>query len=681
MVNEIQHHRNGTVMASDDEIVSPVSSWTLFWRPRYQGTPRCLINIPFLFWLTYTLQPRVVITIGDSDGTTHFALCQAVEKLDLDTRCLGMGPWGASDCHEIPDTLQAYNHQTYPDLSRLSAQNPAAAIRRLPKGSIDILYVALDCGLDRKDLAQWLMDTGPDRIAASGVLILGNVNAELDRPEADPLIEQLMNRYPHFHLENGDGLLLFAVGNTPHDRVRRLCGLTIGTNGYSALTQLFARIGRGLKFEAQARSDGKLLAELQEEFEATSARLARADEDNRKLSATYDELKRSYAERHQATAEMQARMVDFQLEARQAKADTALLAKEMADTNHNLAQANARLGELESALNDAENKNAETLRVLESTSKKEKRLRKEREHLEQVQAEARTQLTQSEAALLTAKAEVEEQRNALVQAQALASEQSDALQAEHRKALDVLTRDLNEARTQLTQSEADLLTAKAEVEEQRNALVQAQALASEQSDALQAEHRKALDVLTRDLNEARTQLTQSEAASAQKQSAHLHALEVIMRDAETMVSERDATIRTLQDQVRRMEAERITQAEADDITAGILGPLLPAATDLDRSVREAVSMKGDLGSSLAALAEAFERQQIANDMTAENLRRERSALETMLRNNAFDPAPVLEELRTAQSAAPGRSREQLEQRMRQQISALEALRQSLRSES
>lgn len=286
MANEIHRSSTTNLSIGEDEIVTPLSSWTLFWRPRYQRAPVELINVPFFFWLAYTLRPRVMVTIGDTTGTTHFALCQAADKLDLDTRCLAVCLGGLQAEGEIPAALQDYNDDTYPELSRLTPQPPMAAARRFAEGSVDLVVLSLASQEDPEGWMAWLEAAWLPRLSPRGILILTGVNRDIDERATDSPVDRLMRRYPHFHLENGNGLLLFAVGDQPEDRLRRLCEIQNGAPGHSALSQIYGRIGRGLQFEAAGRESEKRLAQVETEFRTMRHRLAEIESERDTLRET-----------------------------------------------------------------------------------------------------------------------------------------------------------------------------------------------------------------------------------------------------------------------------------------------------------------------------------------------------------------------------------------------------------
>ena len=307
MTNKIQIQSNKTHAFGDEEIVTPLESRALFWRPRFQRSAHELVHVPFLFGLVFSQRPRTVVTIGDATGTAHFAFCQAIEKLDLDTRCLGVGPWGSEQGFNVPEDLADYNEETYPELSQLTGTPPLTAARRFPEGSVDLLFVSMTSGADQQEIDQWLDAEWLPRISSRGILIMSAVGDALERFESGSVLDRLLKKYPHFHLDTGGGLLLIAIGNEQNDKLRRLCEVKIGGPGYSALMQVLSRLGRGLQMEVAARQDGKKLSETKKDLKVIRAQVSTLEEHKQTLQTDYQTLQKSYEERSRVAAEAQAK--------------------------------------------------------------------------------------------------------------------------------------------------------------------------------------------------------------------------------------------------------------------------------------------------------------------------------------------------------------------------------------
>src|SRR4029077_8358686 len=95
--------------------LSPAS----FWPPDRIGPQHSwLEHAPFAFWLLETLGPRTLVELGTHGGFSYFALCQAVQRLRLETRCYAVDTWRGDEHagfygEEVFDEVRTYHDRRY----------------------------------------------------------------------------------------------------------------------------------------------------------------------------------------------------------------------------------------------------------------------------------------------------------------------------------------------------------------------------------------------------------------------------------------------------------------------------------------------------------------------------------------------------------------------------------------
>lgn len=171
-------------------------------------------HIPFAMYLVSLLRPNMLVELGTHGGDSYCAFCQAVQELNLDTRCYAVDTWGG-DPHsgnygaEILNDLSAFHDPLYGSFSQLIQSTFSVARDHFPDGSIDLLhldgYHTYEAA--RADLEPWL-----GKLSPRGVILLHDVNARERDFGVWRLWDELALRYPHWEVYHGHGLGVLAVG-------------------------------------------------------------------------------------------------------------------------------------------------------------------------------------------------------------------------------------------------------------------------------------------------------------------------------------------------------------------------------------------------------------------------------------------------------------------------------------
>lgn len=326
----------------------------LFWQPRFAADPGILPQVPLLFWLVDALRPLRVAVLGTGQGGAFFALCQALDRLNLPARCLGYGIWGdETDRGTVPAALADHAARFYGDLAELIAcPSPEALAGRGASSGAELLFVDLTAlPPDLPAVADLLAGT-------QAVAILhGTRTAEAGR-ELRALLERARRerRLCDFAAGAGLGLLAPAAGMPPQiDALARTC-----RNGVIAgeTDRMLRRLGEGLA--AMVR----LPVETQR-AEAAEQGLSALETAYRLRGERLDELQAGVAAQETGIASLTADVEEMAgriaaLEAQKngvlaaAEAAEAARAAEIADLTRDHGRATARLAQTETRLAEAE---------------------------------------------------------------------------------------------------------------------------------------------------------------------------------------------------------------------------------------------------------------------------------------------------------------------------------------
>lgn len=335
-----------------DTFFAPATTETLFWRPRFIANTPLMQHVPFLFWLVGAVRPRNIAVCGGGNGVAAFALCQAMDKLNIAGRCLGIGFWTDGDdgkAGPVPAALRDHASQLYDDIlqwrSEVSAREALAGIA---PGSLDLLFIDA-CDLPDGELPgaeEWLGALHQDGV----IVVHGNLSAD-GRAGA---VQALSGGRPVISFADEQGLVVLPLGESPPARLRAL--LEISDHGAlpGEIGLFFRRLGQGHLAVAQQ------IEALGQSRKLTSSLSAARRERDEALN-TVKELREAYEARSRKLADLQAELYDRetrlaeaqpQIEAAQQEA-TRLAAELQHARETEAAEAQARITELQQELDKA----------------------------------------------------------------------------------------------------------------------------------------------------------------------------------------------------------------------------------------------------------------------------------------------------------------------------------------
>lgn len=359
MHHEVQRTSGrGATALTDDfasvDAITPVTQRSMFWKPLYLSQSDCLEHLPFLFWLVEAVRPRAILEVGNGDPVAYFALCQAVDRLGLDTSCTMMCAEGGGDGHATDfDQIDQHNDTHYAGFSVLMRGDVAGSgLNRLPSQSVDLLLIHGADALSQVNGAfdRWLQKLAPNAI----ILLAGSIGQ-------DEFTERVKRDYHHFEFVHGHGLLVACRGSEPSALLERIFTATNSSNERQAFRQVFSRLGRScldawMSRHAAQREKG-LLAEAQSAQQALQQSQARAQQVLGELQVRGRELTDALAasDQHQRTAQeaaqqLRAKSVEVQnlrQELLLSRQESERLAQHAATLQNELEQQKAMAGESE----------------------------------------------------------------------------------------------------------------------------------------------------------------------------------------------------------------------------------------------------------------------------------------------------------------------------------------------
>ena len=203
-------------------------------------------HAPFAFWLIEQLRPAQIVELGTHGGYSYLAMCQAVQKLDLPTRCTAVDTW-LGDSHagwyegKIFDDLDRENTRQYASFSRLLRATFAEARLQFSPASIDLLHID---GLHtyeavKNDFENWL-----PCLSDQGIVLFHDTQERTRDFGVWQFWQELTANHPHFEFHHGHGLGVLSVGKVQAPALAALFSLS-AEDGDEVRT-LYARLGKSL---------------------------------------------------------------------------------------------------------------------------------------------------------------------------------------------------------------------------------------------------------------------------------------------------------------------------------------------------------------------------------------------------------------------------------------------------
>ena len=244
--------------------INPLDHPVCLETPRRLGHSAWIEHIPFAFWLTSVLKPRVLVELGVHHGVSFCAFCQAVGNLSLDTRTFGVDTW-AGDPHAgnysepVFQDLQAHHGAHYARFSSLLRMDFDQAANLFSAGQIDLLHID---GYHTYEAARHDFETWLPKMSQHGVILFHDVTERQTDFGVWKVWEELTARYPSFTFGHEHGLGVLAVGTELPSAVRTL----VSTQGAPAdqLRAFFEQLGQRIRFGMELQTAQQHLVRQQQ---------------------------------------------------------------------------------------------------------------------------------------------------------------------------------------------------------------------------------------------------------------------------------------------------------------------------------------------------------------------------------------------------------------------------------
>lgn len=202
------------LIAQDPKLIACPLSW--------------LGHIPFAFWLTAVLRPRIFVELGAYSGTSYFAFCQAVAESQLESKCFAVDTW-LGDEHtgeyqaQIFDTFRRYHDDNYQGFSRYLRMTFDEARAYFGRNSVDLLHID---GLHTYDAVKHDFESWLPQLSDRAVVLFHDTTVQKGDFGVWKFWDEVSASYPSFNFRHSNGLGVLLVGRKLGESDRLLKRLT-----------------------------------------------------------------------------------------------------------------------------------------------------------------------------------------------------------------------------------------------------------------------------------------------------------------------------------------------------------------------------------------------------------------------------------------------------------------------
>lgn len=267
------------IMDPNKDAIPALSSKAMFWRPKYLAESLWLEHIPFYFWLVEAQQSNLIFEPELTSGSTYFAMCQAVEKLNLETRCLGVfNPLN----RKYEESVCEYNEENYREFSYLADEPLKDCIHDFEDESIDIMILKYSSALL---FNKNLMDAWQKKLSKKSVVLIQGSQ----KKEAKHLCRKLKESYSTFEFTHGNGLLLVCFGERPASKIQFLVNRGVNDSSTRVIQGIYSRLGVACKDAYINKVNTQKIEELNRILDSKSSLIDSYVDGEVKLKSTVDQ--------------------------------------------------------------------------------------------------------------------------------------------------------------------------------------------------------------------------------------------------------------------------------------------------------------------------------------------------------------------------------------------------------
>ncbi|AFM26310.1 class I SAM-dependent methyltransferase [Desulfomonile tiedjei] len=246
---------------------NPLDYPAVFMKPLRLRISAWTEHIPFAFGLIQILRPATLVELGAYTGVSYCAFCQAVESLDLPTRCSAVDTWRGDEHagwygEEVYQDLASYHDPLYGGFSTLMRMSFDEAVQHFSDGSIDLLHID---GLHYYDAVKRDFELWLPKMSKKGIVLMHDTCVRERDFGVERLFRELADRYPVFEFTHCHGLGIIGVGESARGGALREF-FRADAESTAAIRSFFTALGLNISLESRIEETEEKLGRLSEQY-------------------------------------------------------------------------------------------------------------------------------------------------------------------------------------------------------------------------------------------------------------------------------------------------------------------------------------------------------------------------------------------------------------------------------
>jgi len=361
-------HQDSTRESDASELAQSDEPWTassMFWVPDRLAESAWFGHVPFAFWIVDALRPGVIVELGTHRGTSYSAFCQAVQRLNLETRCFAVDTWKGDEHagfygEDVFREFREYHDPRYGVFSRLVRSTFDDAADYFSDQSVDLLHID---GCHTYEAVRHDFETWRRKLSRRSVVLFHDTNVRERHFGVWRLWEELSREYPNFEFIHSHGLGVLGYGTELPERVYQLLAASCSAQTTAEIRAGFARLGNSLSTlfgKQQVAQELKEQSRRVKELEREASTYKKKAEESEAEVSTY----KKKAEALEADASATARKYEaLEIEASDSKKNAAALATEasaakmrIVELQHSIERRDAQIDNLSRDVKEGESR-------------------------------------------------------------------------------------------------------------------------------------------------------------------------------------------------------------------------------------------------------------------------------------------------------------------------------------